>query len=71
MILTLKLSYSADQQRTTGPEQEVVANRGGGLFCMSALTCTDVLPYIFLIPVCGYFLPVTSTARQNLELVVQ
>ena len=43
----------------TCPRQEVPANRGGS-FCMSARTRTDILPYIFLIPVCGYFLPGTS-----------
>ena len=43
----------------TCPRQEVPANRGG-LFCMSAQTRTDVLPYIFLILVCGYLLPGTS-----------
>jgi len=46
----------------TCPRQEVPAS-GGGLFCMSAQTRTDVLPYIFLILVCGYLLPGTSTSR--------
>ena len=32
---------------------------------MSARTRTDVLPYIFLIPVCGYFLPGTSRTQEG------
>jgi len=49
----------------TCPRKEVPAN-WGSLFCMSALTCTDVLPYIFLISVCGYLLPGTSMLLVNL-----
>ena len=34
---------------------------GGGGFCIGARSRTGVLPYIFLIPVCGYLLPGKSS----------
>ena len=34
---------------------------GGGMFCMGAQARTDILPYISLIPVFGYFMRGTST----------
>jgi len=44
----------------TRPPQEVPENRGG-IFCMGAQTRTDILPYMSLIPVFGYFMRGTST----------
>jgi len=45
---------------STRPPQEVPENRGG-IFCMGAQTRTDILPYMSLIPVFGYFMRGTST----------
>ena len=53
----------------TRPPQEVPENRGG-IFCMGAQTRTDILPYMSLIPVFGYFMRGTSSVAgsyQNLR----
>ena len=49
---------------STRPPQEVPENRGG-IFCMGAQTRTDILPYMSLIPVFGYFMRGTSIKRRS------
>jgi len=58
------------ENTSTRPPQEVPGNRGG-IFCMGAQTRTDILPYMSLIPVFGYFMRGTSTRIWVLALVCE
>ena len=46
-------------QKKKKKKKKVPENRGG-IFCIGARTRTDILPYISLIPVFGYFMRGTS-----------
>ena len=50
------------QHGRTRPPKEVPENRGG-IFCMGAQICTDILPYISITPVFGYFFRGTSSSK--------
>jgi len=43
----------------------------GGIFCMGAQTRTDILPYISIIPVFGYFFRGSSSTRVRGKILGQ
>ena len=60
-------SYDTENGVQSSPYLSQARNtpKQGCPFCMSAQTRTNVLPYIFLIPVCECFLPVTSSRDET------